>query len=181
MTFNINFDNDVWKNQRRAIQKLGTTSVFYKLLKALLGPLLVRGDDLQSMLDETTIEDCPDDRLWVWGERLQIYRGAGESLTDYRYRLLEAKYISFGTLLEQLWIILLNSGLSEEQVQFERMPTLSVMGGTINTTMVERQRCFLSRRFFVPAGTEVDWDEIRAKLEQYLKGGEMFEIIEVAS
>ena len=51
MTFNINFDNDVWKNQRRAIQKLGTTSVFYKLLKALLGPLLVRGDDLQSMLD----------------------------------------------------------------------------------------------------------------------------------
>ncbi len=181
MSFLLDFDKDIWQNQRVKIRRLGAASVFYRLLKALTAPLIARGDDLQSLLDETTIVECPADRLWVWGERLKVYREDGESDAQYRLRLLEGKYIRYGTASEQIWLISQYSGIPSEDITWEKMPQQYYMGGTINGVLSDRQKCFLSRRFYIPAGSVIDMEYIKSKIEKYLKGGESLEIIERAA
>lgn len=179
--YSIDYDRDVWANQRARIRKLGTSSVHYRLLKALTKPIVDKGDDLNALSDELYLATCPNDRLWVWGERLSVSRDLVETDEQYRYRLLDIKYVSYGSVSEQIGIISRYSGIPASEIIWEKMPEgIMVIGGTINSKMASRQLSFLSRRFYVPVTSGVDWDYIIAKLQQYIKGGEMFEIIEVA-
>lgn len=178
MNYQYSFINDVWNNLRKKIRNLGIESLWYKVLYSLIGLTLEnRRLKLNYLFNQTSIDTCPAERLYLWGQRLGLPRENGEDLEDYRLRLIALKSQTEGISVDvKLKIISRLSDIEVENIRWKPVyPYHQTIGGVIGEPISTRDYSLLGFRFYM-TDNGADWNKISIELEKINKNGEVCEL-----
>jgi hypothetical protein len=136
MRFTFDF-NLIWNNLRLRIRSLGSESLWYKSLHALLNFILSdRADRASWLYRQMWLESSDGYGLTLWGQRYKIPRYTGEGDDEYRARILteRALYKGGGTDANRKRII--SYILQTQNIVIERMyDWQSTVGGAVGEPM----------------------------------------------
>lgn len=154
MRFVFDFYNWVWVNLRVSIRRLGSDSIWYKTLFALLSVFGNYTTKANWIYLQIWLETATENGLDLWGLRYGIRRLTGESDSDFRNRILLQKAIKTSgiTLLQKRQYIanILGVDISQIIVQNQTWNTSLAMGGTIGSFISSRNMTVYGYKIFVP-------------------------------
>jgi hypothetical protein len=179
MTFTFDFDKWVWANLRSSIRRTGTNLWWYKLLSALLkGRYETRAEQLDYIAAQRFPETCPDERLYLWGQRLRERQQPGESFDDYRLRLINKKYRQEGiTLAQKLRIISNMSGIDVSEMKWYKIqPYAFRVGDPVGFRVSSRDYTLNAYRIYVADNGTTNWLQVIAEIAKIEKGGQSLEL-----
>jgi hypothetical protein len=179
MRFSFLFDNYIWANLRASIHRLEKTSLWYRILYAFLDPILqARVEKLIQLDNQLSIDTTPDDRLYIWGQRLKVNRNLDEDLEQYRVRLDTIKLNKLGIAISQkIRLLSLIANISPDVIKWHKInPYHFTIGGEIGQIVSSRDYALLAFRLYVRETANADWIFISEELDRLSKGGQVCEI-----
>ncbi|RHX92006.1 hypothetical protein [Leptospira stimsonii] len=185
--FNFNFDSFVWKNQRSLVRKLGTSSLWFKILKSLLSILDERAVRLSWLYRQMWLETSDGFGLILWGARYKIAKLPGETDDSYRNRLLLAKTfkLSIASVSSKKQVIQYLTQLDANDIQYSKLyesddaKNCFVIGDTLDGTMMSRKYLLFRYRFSFPKpSSSFDRNALVTSMENVNIGGNVCELWE---
>ncbi|MBM9499372.1 hypothetical protein JWG44_03815 [Leptospira sp. 201903071] len=185
--FHFDFDSFVWKNQRSLIRKLGTSSLWYKILRSLLSILGDRASKLSWLYRQMWLETSDGFGLILWGTRYKIAKLPGETDDSYRNRLLLAKTfkLSIASVSSKRQVIQYSTGVAANEIRYSKVyesddaKECFVMGGVLEGRMMSRKYILFRYRFLFPKLSDsFDRSSLIRSIENVNIGGNVCELWE---
>jgi hypothetical protein len=179
MTIAFDFDIYVWANMRRSVRQTGTTGWWYKILSVLLKPLFdKRAQQLDYIYSQLDLDNCPDDKLYLWGQRLALPKLDSESFADWRWRLRNKWYRKEGiSLAQKIRIIADMSGVDVMQIKWYKIhPYDYRVGDPVGSRVTSRDYSLCAYRIYLTDNGTTNWSNVAGELAKIEKGSQFLEL-----
>ncbi|MBM9546154.1 hypothetical protein JWG40_03950 [Leptospira sp. 201903074] len=184
--FTFNFDQYVWRNQRRSIResKDQHNSIrWYSILFAFLMVLQERLVRINWLYNQIKFSSSSGKGLDWWGNRYDTKRDRenNENDTDYKLRILfEHSYKQKAASISvKRSLISTITGKSLSEIKAEKLiDSLFVMGGPIGSICASRDYFFYSVRYYIPTIDRITRRNVLNMLNKTTIGGNYYEVWE---